>query len=241
MATVARYHSCYSSVAKDHWYAETTMSLRYQRVYINRNTCRWKKSISCSPIVEQGTHICDLSRYFGGDVEIDSVYAHALEHWESPGKLSKIPINEESISEEDRNPRIVTAIWKYENGALGSITHGINLQGTKYSAELEVHADGWLFRMVDPYAHPTLYVRSPASDMEEIFEYPDDDPYLSQMSALIDAVRKRNLNTRDIGEGTGYTDGILSSWGDAAKSYELTWGIRYASELREKHKVKKKI
>jgi predicted dehydrogenase len=25
------------------------------------------------PVIEQGTHFCDLSRYFGGDVEIDSV------------------------------------------------------------------------------------------------------------------------------------------------------------------------
>lgn len=25
------------------------------------------------PVIEQGTHFCDLSRYFGGDVDIPSV------------------------------------------------------------------------------------------------------------------------------------------------------------------------
>ena len=33
----------------------------------------WNKSIDMGPVIEQGTHFCDLSRYFGGDVEIDSV------------------------------------------------------------------------------------------------------------------------------------------------------------------------
>ncbi|KND01037.1 uncharacterized protein SPPG_04130 [Spizellomyces punctatus DAOM BR117] len=221
MATVARYNSCYTSIEKDHW---------------------WKKSISCTPIVEQGTHICDLSRYFGGDVNIESVYAHAVEHWEKPGKLSKIPINENLIPEDDRIPRIASAVWKYENGAIGTITHGINLHGTKYSAELEVHADGWLFRMVNPYCEPKLYVRSPFSEEAEVFDYAQDDPYLTQMSALIDSARQRDVVENEIGEGTGRTGDILSSWNDAAKSYELTWAIRYASELRETHdKLKKSI
>lgn len=36
------------------------------------------KSRDCGPIVEQATHFVDLSRYFGGDVDLDSVQAHAL-------------------------------------------------------------------------------------------------------------------------------------------------------------------
>lgn len=36
------------------------------------------KSRDCGPIVEQATHFIDLSRYFGGDVVVDSVQAHAL-------------------------------------------------------------------------------------------------------------------------------------------------------------------
>lgn len=33
----------------------------------------WNKAIDMGPVIEQGTHFCDLSRYFGGDVDIDSV------------------------------------------------------------------------------------------------------------------------------------------------------------------------
>ena len=67
--------------------------------------------ISCGPIVEQGTHFCDLSRYFGGDVDIDSVVAHSVEWDEAPGKLSKMSIDESKIAPEDRIPRITSATW----------------------------------------------------------------------------------------------------------------------------------
>jgi len=39
--------------------------------------------------VEQATHFCDLSRYFGGEVKLPSVLAHSLEWHETPGQLSK--------------------------------------------------------------------------------------------------------------------------------------------------------
>ncbi|TPX68555.1 hypothetical protein SpCBS45565_g03101 [Spizellomyces sp. 'palustris'] len=209
MSTMARYTCSYAHIAKMDW---------------------WMKSISCSPIVEQGTHFCDLSRYFGGDVDISSVQAHSVEHDEPPGHLSVIPIDESSIPPLDRVPRITTAIWKYTSGAVGTIVHGINLQGTKYNCELEVHADGWFLRMVDPYNEPKLYVRSPLDDAEQLYTFPEDDPYLSQMAVLVDAV-KLGMQ-QDIGEGTGRTGGILSSWEDASKTYELTWAIRYAAEAQ---------
>lgn len=38
----------------------------------------WMKSRDCGPVVEQATHFVDLSRYFGGEVDLDSVQAHAL-------------------------------------------------------------------------------------------------------------------------------------------------------------------
>lgn len=38
----------------------------------------WMKSRDCGPIIEQATHFVDLSRYFGGDVDLSSVQAHAL-------------------------------------------------------------------------------------------------------------------------------------------------------------------
>jgi predicted dehydrogenase len=49
----------------------------------------WNKSIDCGPIVEQATHFVDLSRYFGGEVDLESIMAHSIEWYEEPGKLSK--------------------------------------------------------------------------------------------------------------------------------------------------------
>ena len=66
---------------------------------------------SCGPIIEQGTHFCDLSRYFGGEVDISSVTAHSLEWDEDAGHLSKVPIDEEKILPENRIPRVTAATW----------------------------------------------------------------------------------------------------------------------------------
>lgn len=66
---------------------------------------------SAGPIVEQGTHFCDLSRYFGGEVDISTVAAHSLEWYEEPGKLSGMVIDEEKIEPENRIPRITSATW----------------------------------------------------------------------------------------------------------------------------------
>jgi len=66
---------------------------------------------SAGPIIEQGTHFCDLSRYFGGEVDISTVNAHSLEWYERPGTLSKMPIDESKILPENRIPRVTAATW----------------------------------------------------------------------------------------------------------------------------------
>ncbi|KAK1924841.1 putative oxidoreductase C terminal-domain-containing protein [Papiliotrema laurentii] len=197
MATNARYSCAYEAIAKPAW---------------------WNKAIDMGPVIEQGTHFCDLSRYFGGDVDINSVVARSVEHYEEPGKLSKIPIDESKIPPELRIPRLTSAIWKYENGAVGSFTHAVALQGTAYACEIEVWADGYHMRLVDPYQAPTLYVRRPGDDLEERHVYTDDDPFFSEVSNFIDCI-----------EG-GPDPYILSSFEDATKTYELTWAIRLAAE-----------
>lgn len=68
-------------------------------------------SVSAGPIVEQGTHFCDLSRYFGGEVDIASVTAHSLEWDEEAGQLSKMSIDESKIAPEHRIPRVTAATW----------------------------------------------------------------------------------------------------------------------------------
>jgi hypothetical protein len=32
----------------------------------------------------------DLSRYFGGEVDLETIMAHSIEWYEQPGKLSKV-------------------------------------------------------------------------------------------------------------------------------------------------------
>ena len=93
---------------------------------------------------------------------------------------------------------------KYENGAVGSFTHAVALQGHNYSCEIEVYADGYMLKLVDPYVQPTLYIRKPGDDHEQMIKFPDDDPFFSEVSVLID-------NIEDIEENPD-TAQILSSF-----------------------------
>ena len=174
-------------------------------------------------IVEQATHFCDLCRYFGGEVDLSTVAAHSLEFFEPAGKLRKVPIDENSIEPDQRIPRITCANWKFESGAVGSLTHAVSLQGYNYSTELDVYADGHSLRLVDPYNAPLLCLRRPGDDHEEIIRFQNDDPFFSEVSNLIDCIEH--------GEGTSP---ILSSYEDAVKTYALTWAIREASERSTK-------
>ncbi|KAH7890859.1 putative oxidoreductase C terminal-domain-containing protein [Phlebopus sp. FC_14] len=205
MATIARYACAYEAIAKPDW---------------------WDKSKSAGPIVEQGTHFCDLSRYFGGEVDISSVTAHSLEWDENAGHLSKLRIDESKIAPENRIPRVTSATWKYDSGAVGSFTHVATLQGHDYSCELEVHADGYSLKLVNPYVQPVLYVRKPGDDHEQMYSFPDDDPFFSEackpVSNWIDIIE-------DIEEDPEAAQ-ILSSYEDACRTYEFTWAIREASE-----------
>jgi len=205
MATIARYACAYEAIAKPDW---------------------WDKSKSAGPIIEQGTHFCDLSRYFGGEVDISTVADHSLEWYEGAGKLSGMVIDEEKIEPENRIPRITSATWKYESGAVGTFTHCVALKGHHYSCELEVFADGYQMKLVNPYVQPVLHIRRPGNDIEETYRFPDDDPFFSEISVFID-------NIEDIEEDPE-TATVLSSYEDACKTYELTWAIRLASERSRK-------
>lgn len=206
MATNARYIMAYEHTASFNW---------------------WNKASSCGPIVEQATHFCDLSRYFGGEVDLATVAAHSLEWFEPAGSLSKVPIDESKIEPDNRIPRITCATWKYDSGAVGSLTHAVALQGFNYSTELDVLADGYSLRLVDPYNAPALYMRRPGDDHEEVVRYQNDDPFFSEVSNLIDNIEK--------GRGSAP---ILSSYDDAVKTYALTWAIRQASEQSAKKPAK---
>jgi len=158
MAVNARYIMAYEHTAKLDW---------------------WDKSKNPGPIVEQATHFCDLARFFAGEVDLSSVMAQSLEHYEPAGQLRKIPVDESLIEPANRIPRVTCATWKFESGAVGSLTHAVALQGmcrstwltagTDYSTELDVYADGYQMRLVDPYNSPVLYLRRPGDDHEGTF------------------------------------------------------------------------
>jgi len=223
--TVARYVCSYAKIKSEVW---------------------WHKGKSCGPVVEQGTHLVDLCRYFGGAVLLDTVQATSTEHFEEAGYLEAMPIDEEKIPEEFRNPRTTTAIWKYENGGVASFTHALTLQGTKYDTFLEVYLDGWQLKVVDLYNEPTLYVRSPESDAEQKHTFTDDDPYYGEIGALIDAAESgaasiiaNDSAIADEDEDENIApqqthEGILSSFRDACGTYALTWAIKEASERATK-------
>lgn len=189
-AVIARYVCSYAKIAKPDW---------------------WTFSKSGGAVVEQATHFCDLCRYFGGEVDLDTIQADAVS-WDDPaGALSAIPIDESKIPEHDRISRMTSATWRFkETGALGSLTHGLVLQGTKYDTTLEVYADGYQLRLVDPYDQPRLYVRSPGDDKEETYTFPEDDPYFAEIDTFIDAIESKDQSL------------IASSFADGVKTYEAS-------------------
>ena len=78
-------------------------------------------------------------------------------------------------------------------------------------------------RLSDIYVEPILSVRRPGSDYDEQYSFPNDDPFFTEVSDFIDKIEDRTL-------ADGFKPEILSTFEDAAKTYELTWAIRTASE-----------
>lgn len=97
----------------------------------------WDKSQSQGPIIEQATHFVDLSRFFGGEVDLKSVSARTVEHDTSAGRLGKQGFDEDKIDAANRIPRITAAVWQYESGAVGTLMHSVALHG-KLCARLVV-------------------------------------------------------------------------------------------------------
>jgi hypothetical protein len=90
------------------FHAAVAPSLSKARISVSRtysSSRRWKR------FTDADTGTGDLSRYFGGEVDISSVVAHSLEWNENAGHLSKIPIDETKIKPENRIPRVTSATW----------------------------------------------------------------------------------------------------------------------------------
>ena len=202
-AVIARYDCAYSEIAKVEW---------------------WDTRRSGGPIVEQATHFVDLSRLLGGEADLSSVVGVGIDPNSAAGALLDVPLvpdgrtSDETVPPEFRVPRATAAVWKFDSGAVGSLTHGILLHEQKYESELEVWGDGLRMVLADPYGACRLHVRRPHGEETHAQDLSDDDPYLTEDQVFIDAVR------------SGDASGIRSTYADAFKTYELTWAIRRAAE-----------
>lgn len=202
-AVVARYNCAYSQITKKEW---------------------WDSRQTGGPIVEQATHFCDLARLLGGEVDLASVQAVAIASGSRKADLVDIPKAsgrplDDGVPAEHHVPRSTAAVWRFADGAVGSLTHGTLLHEAKYESELEVWGDGLRLVLQDPYGVCRLLMRRPHAEATEIVgEYGDDDPYLGEDTAFIDAIR------------SGNPAGIRSPYADAFRTYQLTWAIRRAAE-----------
>ncbi|RSH87388.1 hypothetical protein EHS25_003297 [Saitozyma podzolica] len=175
----------------------------------------WDKTLEMGPVVGQGTHICDLTRFLAPAPLLDTISVQTVQHTDACGHLSKLKRDEnEFVQPGNRIPRITNASWRYADGVWDSSSTAWCFTGD-YDVELVVLADGWKLRLVDPYGvAPKLYVRRPVQTI-----FTDDDCYLSEISALVDVV-----------DGKAPQSVILSTYADALESYKLTWAIRNAGE-----------
>jgi predicted dehydrogenase len=202
-AVAARYGCAYSEIRKPFW---------------------WDVRRSGGPVVEQATHFLDLARHLAGEADLGSVRAVAIPETSPCAQLSDAPpmpdgrTPREAVPAPFRGPVATAAVWRFTSGAVASLTHGALLHGRKYDCELEVWGDGLRLLLEDPYGSCRLSIRRPGGEETTVETFSDDDPYLTEDAAFVEAVR------------TGEASAIRSGYADALKTHELAWAIRSASQ-----------
>jgi len=194
----ARYNSAYVSIPKPAW---------------------WDTRRSGGPVVEQGTHFCDLARYFAGDVDLSSVASVFVFPSSSVGALSEIPKGcEEGVPMEFRINRATNAHWKFSTGAVGILQHALLMKGERYFTEFEIWCDGLVVKLVDPYSSSCYVEVSDASSVSpQVYQFPDD-PYLTEDEIFLEAVQSRD------------TSKIRSLYSDAVQTYKLSYVVQYGNK-----------
>jgi predicted dehydrogenase len=201
----------------------------------------WDVRSSGGPIVEQCTHVVDLIRYITeSDCDKSTLNAFGIPY-SNPnlGRLTDMASAEQdgtesiedAVPEEYRVSRSTVAMWRQKCGTLCQLSHGVQLHGSKYEAEVEVWADGLRMSLEDPYAACRLTVRRSKDinnknngDVVETFDFGaytstesadlTADPYYNEVDCFIKAVR------------TGDHSLVRSSYEDAFQTYQLTWDIQ---------------
>ncbi len=206
------------------------VSLRFDCAYTDiHRTSWWDIRRSGGPILDQATHLCDLARMLCGEVDLPSVMAMQLNAAGPGGGLSHMPLGldgrsvEQHVPGEFRLPMATSAIWRHEQGTLGSLLHGVLLHGWKNETELEIWGDGLRMVLSDPYHSCQLSVRYPNNQGGEVLSFTDDDPFRSEISAFLEAIRSGNRSL------------IRSGYADAMRSHEFAWAIRRSAEGARQH------
>jgi predicted dehydrogenase len=227
VAYMFRYHEAINKIKEiiaEHKSPIMSVNARYSCAYAELDHPFWWNSVkSGGPIVEQATHFCDLLRYFAGEISMGTVQGTCIPPSDKEGDagcLKYVPevVKEKELPMEVRSPRVTASTWRFEGGGVGMLTHGIYLWCKRYEASLDIWADGLRISLEEPY-HPecVVRVRRGYTDKEEVFPFPDADPYLEEDRVFLEAVR------------TGNPGLIRSTYEDAYKTYELSWAIRRAS------------
>lgn len=193
----ARYNSAYTSMPKPGF---------------------WDARLSGGPIIEQGTHFCDLVRYFGGEIDLGTVASVCVQPASTMGKLSAVPPGcDVGLPEEHRIARATSSLFKFENGAVGILQHAIIMKGERYFTEMELWCDGYVIRLVDPYSSTDCCVEiHDSSDKPQVYNFPDD-PYLTEDKVFLEAIQSRDSSK------------IRSSYTDAVETYKLSYQIQKGS------------
>lgn len=64
----------------------------------------------------------------------------------------------------NRVNRATVAIFKFENGSVGSLNHTLLMHGSNFYTEMDIYGDGFAIAIKDPYQNPAVFVRRPHSD-----------------------------------------------------------------------------
>lgn len=204
IAINARYACTYSNVRKPFW---------------------WDKERSGGPIVEQATHFCDLIRYFGGEIVQESIKGYSIPSSTTPadtGYLTSVPqiVKDAHIPIERMAPCATQCVWQFSAGGIGTLTHTLVLHDHQYETGIEIWCDGLHMTLVNPYLPQcTLKIRRSGNIEESVETFPNVDTYLEEDRAFLQAVLLK--------DGTNL---IRSTYEDAAKTYELSWAIKRATE-----------
>lgn len=200
---IGKYNCAYSKISKKEW---------------------WDNEKCGGPIVEQGTHFCDIALYIMGEVDLNTVHARSIYATDPLGKLSgqspNVPLFEETIPPERRIARTTVSDFRFKSGALGSFTHGLLLHGERYESEIEIWGDGYRCVWVDPTRKNILNYRTTETEetKEVLFDKEGEDVYFEENKAFLEAIVNGNDKT------------VRSKYYDAMDTYRLTLEIRTSAE-----------